>query len=468
MMAEKRPRSQIARLLQHLREPVYFVDSEWRIRFCNRACLEWLACREEDILDRRCAFHSSLDVEAGDALAAGLCPPPGAMDREETVATVACLTPQGQLRRRRARFLRVQDTEGHPGLLVVVSATDLGEGQGEPGESMPGSAFAPFEADTDALVLHERLREFRRLVAARYHIQVHVGTSSAAKRLQQQIEAAAGLAVNVLILEPPGGGGVEVARAIFYASHPNPQQCLVSLPCEGLDPEILRNTLQAFDAISLPAGLSHTFILESVDQLPAPSQQVLFNYLRGTKRTVRVTATTRVELSHLVRQGRFLEELSQELSTFLIVLPPLVDRREDIPLMAQTLLEDCNLHGTKQVMGFEPAVLEMLVQHTWPQNYDELAGVVRAAHEATAGAVISVGDLPREFRWAFQQNLRALREPEKISLPAYLASVEKELLTRALRRARGNKSLAAKMLGVSRPKLYRRLVQYGIITPEES
>lgn len=466
-MADKRPRSQIGRLLQHLREPVYFVDSEWRIRFCNRACLEWLACREEDILDRRCAFHSSLDVEPGDALAAGLCPPPGAMDREETVGTVACLTPQGQLRRRRARFLQVHNTEGQPGLLVVVSAADLEEEPVGPGENTAGLVAGPLRAEAEALTLHERIREFRRSAAARYHIQVHVGTSSAAKRLQQQIEAAGTLDVNVLILEPPGGGGVEVARAIFYASHPSPQQCLVSLPCEGLDPEILRNTLQAFDAIALPAGLWHMFILENVDQLPLPSQQVLLHYLRGGKRSLRVTGTTRVELSHLVRQGRFVEELSQELSTFLIAIPPLVDRREDIPLIAQTILEDCNAQGQKQVMGFEPAALEVLVQHAWPQNYEELARVVKAAHETTAQALISVEDLPRDFRWAFQQKLRALREPEKISLPAYLASVEKELLTRALRRARGNKSLAAKMLGVSRPKLYRRLVQYGIITPDK-
>ncbi|MBC7336734.1 MAG: transcriptional regulator, partial [Clostridia bacterium] len=83
------------------------------------------------------------------------------------------------------------------------------------------------------------------------------------------------------------------------------------------------------------------------------------------------------------------------------------------------------------------------------------------------GTLIGPADLPQDFRWAFQRRLRSLKEPEKISLPAFLAQVEKELLARALRRARGNKSLAAKMLGVSRPRLYRRLVQYGLISPDE-
>ncbi|WP_424898683.1 helix-turn-helix domain-containing protein [Thermogutta sp.] len=462
MMSEKRSRSQIARLLNLLREPVYFVDGQWRIRFCNRACLEWLACREEDIVDRRCAFHSSFDLEAGDALAAGLCPPPGAFEREQTLGTVACLTPDGQLRRRQARFLRVHDGEGRPALLVVVADRDGTDTAPQVTDVAPDAA----RQQSQALALHEQIREFRQAVATRFHAHLLVGTSAVAKRMRQQVEAAASLTSHVVIVEPPGGHGTELAKAIFYAACPDPQQCLVPLPCEELDPDILRNTLQAFAAIPLPPGLTHTFILEDLHQLPWPTQQVLYEFLRRAQ-GIRVIATTQFELMTLVSQGKLIEDLGQMLSTFLIFVPPIRERREDIPLIAQTMLEDCNAKQSKQVMGFTSEVLDILVQHDWPNNYAELASVVQHAHNRAGGTLVDPADLPQDFRWAFQRRLRSLKEPEKISLPAFLAQVEKELLARALRRARGNKSLAAKMLGVSRPRLYRRLVQYGLIPPDE-
>ena len=463
MMSQKRPRSQIARLLNLLREPVYFVDGQWRIRFCNRACLEWLACREEDIIDRRCAFHSSFDLEPGDALAAGLCPPPGAFDRDETMGTVACLTPDGQLRRRHARFLRVHDLEGRPALLVVVADKDGIDTVPRSTDISPETTHQQLQA----LALHEQIREFRQGIATRFHAHLLVGTSAVAKRMQQQVAAAASLANHVVVVEPPGGHGAELAKAIFYAARPDPQQCLVPLPCEELDPDILRNTLQAFAAISLPSGLTHTFILENLHQLPWPTQQVLYEFLRRPPHGIRVIATSQSDLMTLASQGKLIEDLGQMLSTFLIFIPPIRERREDIPLIAQTLLEDCNAKESKQVMGFTSEVLDILVQHDWPNNYAELASVIQQAHNRAAGTLIALADLPQDFRWAFQKKLRSLKEPEKISLPAFLAQVEKELLARALRRARGNKSLAAKMLGVSRPRLYRRLVQYGLISPEE-
>lgn len=466
-MDERRPRTQIARLFHQLAEPVYFLDSQWRIRFCNRACLEWLACQEEDILDRRCAFHSSAEVEPGDALAAGLCPPPSALERDETVGTVACLDPSGKLRRRFARFIRLHDAHGQPALLAILSSQDLPEDAASPFESGAVATGDRHEDEREALALHERLRLLRQRLTRGLYSPLFLGTSLAAKRLQQQVELAASTSVNVLIIEPPGGGAAELARAIFQASQPVPQQCLVPLPCEELDPDILRNTLQAFEGIVPPSERVHTFILERVHRLPLASQHVLLDYLAAHRRSLRILACTEIPPDVLVRQGQFVEDLAQEISTLEITISPLIERREDIPLMAQAILEGCNMVGPRQVAGFMGSAIEILVQHNWPGNYQELAAVIQAAHQAASGSLISTGDLPRNFRWTMQQRIRGLREPEKISLPAYLAAVEKELLSRALRRARGNKSLAAKMLGISRPKLYRRLVQFGIIAPTE-
>ena len=98
---------------------------------------------------------------------------------------------------------------------------------------------------------------------------------------------------------------------------------------------------------------------------------------------------------------------------------------------------------------------------------DELAAIVRQSHEQAQGGEIAVRDLPNQIQWAAGAASYPPRTDETIMLEEFLARVEKELITRAMRRAKGNKSKAAKLLGLTRPRLYRRLVQLGMEQPEE-
>jgi DNA-binding NtrC family response regulator len=134
----------------------------------------------------------------------------------------------------------------------------------------------------------------------------------------------------------------------------------------------------------------------------------------------------------------------------------------DLPQLAQLLLEDLNALGGKQVAGFEPEALDALAAYSWPGEVDELAETIRHAHDRTENARITADDLPPQLH----QSLRATSSPRRAEQPIDLAdvlrSVESELIDRAMLRAKGNKAKAARMLGIARARLLRRIEQLGL------
>lgn len=467
-MAKKRITRNLIQVLDGIIQPVYFIDAAWRIRYCNRACLEWLACDKDTLLDRRCVFQSSAGLDAGDAIAAGLCPPPGAMESQESVGVVVCLDPTGQISRRRAQFITLQRKDGPVGILGILDPQDLPKDlTAEEAACLAANMQATVgEGERAAWELHEELREFCQSRFSRGGMPLLVGKSVALWRLRQQIEIASRVTNNVTIWEPAGGGASRVARTIFYGSQPHPSQCLVPLPCQELDAEVLRAVLQAFGETASGEYL-HTVILEGVDVLPLPTQEALYEIVATPKRRFRLIATSEKPLEELVNRGLLVPELAHLLSPFLLTVPSLRERRQDLPLIAQALLEEQNAKCVKQVMGFSREVLDLFTQYDWPGNFEECVLVVSHAHQQATGPLVAKRDLPQEFSFTVGRRLRAVREPEAISLPQYLAQVEKELLARAMQRARGNKAQAARLLGLSRARLYRRLVQYNLISEEE-
>ncbi len=469
-MADKAPPRNIARIFDRIEQPIYFIDQRWHIRYCNRACLEWLKCSKEEILDRRCAFHSGGNLDPGDALAAGLCPPPGAMESHESVGIVVCLQPTGELKRRRGRFLRLTTTSGVLGILGILDQHDLPDSPAPDRlpKSPADSLLSLDDGTQEAFRLHEELRQSWRTVLHKGWPPLLVGSSATVRRLRQQIEALSKITLSVCIVTPPGGGGGLLARAVFHGAEPHPQQCLIPLPCEDLDPVVLRMTLQVFDSVPPPPQeFPHTLLLENVDRLPNVSQEVLCHILASKPGSYRVLAVSNQSLDQLVESGTFLPELARMIAHFTVLVPSLAERREDLPLMAQAVLEDLNVRGPKQVLGFSREVLDLFAQYDWPRNFEELAWVIDQCYQATSQPIIDVDALPRELQWSMKHKMRLLRDPETISLPTFLADVEKELLLRAMQRARGNKTRAAKMLGLSRARLYRRLLQHKLIKPED-
>jgi DNA-binding NtrC family response regulator len=186
-------------------------------------------------------------------------------------------------------------------------------------------------------------------------------------------------------------------------------------------------------------------------------EQLARNALRA-----RIIATSDTALVDIAAQGQFRADLAARLSTIEIHLPPLAERREDVPLLAQMFLEELNAEGERQLQGFTPETLDRLAAYSWPGNIDELAAMVREAHGTAEGRLITPRDLPQRIYLTVAADSRPRRKEESINLDTFLAEIELELIQRALRRAKGNKTRAAKLLGLTRPRLYRRMVQLGL------
>jgi len=203
-------------------------------------------------------------------------------------------------------------------------------------------------------------------------------------------------------------------------------------------------------------------LLHRVDEVSIDLQVELAGFFVRRPTRWRLIATAAESLVELAQRGQFRDDLAATLSTLVIELPPLARRREDLPLLAQLFLEDLNAVERRQLGGFSAAALDLLSHYSWPGNLDELAKTVAEVYRHAMGHEIDVADLPERIRLADQAAAHPRRHEETIVLDEYLGRVERELIRRALARAKGNKARAARLLGMTRPRLYRRMMQLGL------
>jgi DNA-binding NtrC family response regulator len=455
-----RPRTsagELARMLNSATQPIYVLDDELTVVFCNRACCDWLGQRAEGLLGQRCVYHSGPELSGPAATAAGLCPPPTAVEGRPIAATVSCIGADGRVLARGASFLPLGTSPGRPiALVAILDPEDLPEAE-------PAPTPASFD-EAESADLHEQIRQFRRQAAAGHRADRLIGNSPAIRRARAQVELAAANRVGVLLVGPPGCGRQHAAAVIHYGADPQLAGSLIPLDCAVLGADLIYSTVLALatkDPLGEQAGRS-TLLLNQADQLPPEVQSELAVMLSAISFRLRLIATACRPLDGLVAEGIFRADLAGLLSTITIELPPLARRREDLPLLAQLFLEEANARGGKQLGGFTPEALDRLAGYGWPGNLDELAQVVAQAHARAEGPRITPGDLPERLRLAADAAARPARPEETIVLDEFLARVERELICRALARAKGNKARAARLLGLSRPRLYRRLVQLGL------
>jgi DNA-binding NtrC family response regulator len=337
------------------------------------------------------------------------------------------------------------------GVLAFVSDQDSAE---------PLTESSPVEAD-EPQDLHLQLQHFRGQRRLLYRARSVIGSSPAIRRAAAQATIAVANRASVLIIGPTGSGRRHLAEAIHYGNPAASTGPLVPLECGLMDAESLRAALRR----APPPGEDGTLLLCDADRLPADAQGPLAGALSSPGFPWRAIATAAAPLVALPR-GSFRDDLAAMLSTIVIELPSLAARRGDVPLLAQAILEEQNSRGGKQLGGFAPDALDRLAAYPWPGNVAELAEVVAAAHASAAGSLVLRADLPDRLHAAAESAARPRRKEEPIQLDDFLARVERELIHRALARSRGNKAKAARLLGLNRPRLYRRMVQLGLIEKE--
>lgn len=454
-MARARPgTSQLANLLATCQRPIYVLDDERRIAYCNATCAEWLGMETQEMIGTRCDYHAGEGRGERLDLAAALCPPPEAFAGQRCSAWVLRRDASGQAVHRRAEFLPLGDGDPEPcGVIVVLNASDERE--------RPAPIDDVRRSSSD---LHDLLRLLNCEVRERYRPERLAGDSPAMKRVREQVQLAVAGYTNVVIIGPPGSGREHVARTIHGGSAPHAAGPLMPLACPVIDAELLQNSVLALlrRCKEEPCERAASLLLLDIDQLEADAQAELLAFFRLPTFNLRAIVTSRRKPLDLATDRQFLGELAYHLSTLVIELPHLAERRQDIPLLAQQLLEEHNTRRGAQFTGFTPEALDQLAVLPWPGNVDELSLVVEQACDAATGPIITEAELPQHVKMAHSAAAHPRRERETIDLDAFLADIERELIRRAMRGARGNKAQAARLLGIHRGRLLRRLTQLGL------
>ena len=308
-----------------------------------------------------------------------------------------------------------------------------------------------------------------------------VGVSDRMLDVYRIVERIAPTTSTVLIQGETGTGKELIARAIHSASrHPHP---FVAVECSALAESLLESELfghvkGAFTgALNDKRGLFEaasggTCFLDEIGEISCGVQAKLLRVLQerevrrvggteSSKVDVRVIAATNRDLATLVAAGAFREDLFYRLSVVTITLPPLRERRDDIPLLARHFLEAYAAANHRPASAISPEAMTPLLTYDWPGNVRELQHAVEQAAALTSNPVLLPDDLPPKIRRAARSGEAAA--PSSMSLQ----EVVRGHLRRVLREAGWNKKLAAQLLGIHRRTLYRLTKRHGISLREQ-
>jgi len=308
-----------------------------------------------------------------------------------------------------------------------------------------------------------------------------IGTSAPIEAILSQIGKVARTNATVLVRGESGVGKELVARAIHLASprRAAPFVCLncAALPETLLESELFGHEKGAFTGATerkigkFEAAQSGTIFLDEIGEMPHNAQVKLLRVLEGhayeriggsepVKVNVRVVAATNRPLEEAVRQKRFRDDLYYRLQVVELRVPPLRERREDIPLLADFFLSRYRQEIGRKIGGFTPAAMERLARHAWPGNVRELRNVIERAVALSDGGLIDTGDL-----WLAPLGVTSGSSETRIQgeyRPVTLETMEKEHILATLKHVNWVKSQAATILGIERSTLDRKIRAYDI------
>ncbi len=350
----------------------------------------------------------------------------------------------------------------------------------------------PFSLDEMRLVVHKELdvrqlraenRSLREALHQRYQHPNIVARSKPMQEVLATVEQVAATNSTVLLGGESGVGKDLIARAIHErsrrASGPFVKINSTAIPENLLESELFGYEKGAFTgaAASKPGKFEladkGTLFLDEIGDVPGSTQVKLlrvlqereFERLGGTKThkvDVRLVAATNRDLRAALEQGTFREDLYYRLNVVPIDIPPLRERKEDIPELVELFLKRAANESGKEFSGISPDALKLLMQHHWPGNVRELQNIVERAAALARGPMIEATDIHLDVGRARTANgVPAL--PEGMTLEQW----EDEIIREAVRRTNGNKSQAARLLGLSRNALRYRLSKMGIEDDEK-
>ncbi len=453
------------------RQPVLVVDDEESLRHLLRVILERLG-------------YEAVEAADGEAALAVL-------DARPDVHLVLC-----DIRMPRMDgldFLRA--VAGRPGLHVVMMSAYGTTDTAVKAMGLGADDYVskPFRADEirivlDRIIERDRLadenRRLRESMRRRWDLEGFIGRSEAAREVMDLVRRVAAYPSTVLFTGESGTGKDLLARALHALSPRRdgpfvPVNC-AAIPANLLESELFGHERGAFTgAHRARAGLFEqadggTLLLDEIGDMPVGLQTRLLRVLEdgrvrrigGEKDIavdVRVVAATARDLDRAVREGGFREDLLYRLNVVHVRIPPLRERAEDIPLLAEELVGQAAARLGRPVHGIEPAAMEALLSYPWPGNVRQLENALERAVLVTPGPLVRRADLPPEVLGSPAGDAEPAEDAEEVlSIKVRTAELERELIAKALARTGGNRTRAARLLEISTKALAYKIRGYGL------
>ena len=312
-----------------------------------------------------------------------------------------------------------------------------------------------------------------------------VSASPAMRPILDFVERAAAADATVLLQGESGTGKEVIARALHQRST-RARGAFVAVNCAAITTSLLESELFGHERGAFTGAVARkpgrfeladggTLLLDEVAELSPEAQAGLLRVLEERKLMrlggthpvavdVRVIAASHVDLKEAVAAGRFRADLYYRLSVLVAWIPPLRERRDDIAVLARHFLDRLLRRAPRRVDGISPAALDALTAYRWPGNVRELRNVIERAVILGVGEIIEVEDLPPEIRGSHLAPAPAPTAGDQLSLPMPADELERRNLLAALAATGGNKTRAARLLGIDRVTLYNRLRKYGADT----
>ncbi|MBN2194750.1 MAG: sigma 54-interacting transcriptional regulator [Polyangiaceae bacterium] len=433
-------------ILDSINEGVFTVDLDWRITSFNRAAESITGIRREDAIGHRCSEVLRANICADD------CALRGVLDSGKPTVNAS---------------------------VFVVDAL---------GERIPIKVSAAVLHDVDDRVIGgvetfqdlRQVEELRKELLDKRSFADIVGKSAAITRLFDILPHIADSNATILVHGESGTGKELVARAI-HALSPRRKRRFVAVNCGALPDTLLESELFGYKAgaftdarrdkpgrFALAEG-GTLFLDEIGDVSPAMQVRLLrvlqervyepLGAVEPVRANVRVVAATNRDLGELVREGKFREDLYYRIRVVQIDVPPLRERREDIPLLVDHFVATYNRLRGQEIAGLSREALSLLVHHDFPGNVRELQNVLEHAFVLCRGVLIEPRHLPPDMT---RGSARAFADPKQ---EMNLKSVERFMIQEALAKHQGNRALAARELGINPSTLYRRIQRFGLEPP---
>jgi len=328
--------------------------------------------------------------------------------------------------------------------------------------------------------LRKEVDELRSELKSKYTFANIIGQSGVMQDVFRAVEKVVDSNVTVLIQGESGTGKELIARAIHFHSKNRANKPFVAVNCSALPESLLESELFGHEkgAFTGAAGRrigkfeqanTGTIFLDEIGLMTQATQSKVLRVLQErefervggnelVKVEIRFISATNKDLEEEMKKGLFREDLFYRISVFPIKLPPLRDRKEDIPLLAAHFLQKYSQQEGKQIDGISADALDLMMAYNWPGNVRELENAIERAVVLAITSEISVKDLPAGIRSLGEKHLY---ESDN-TLAGWIEKLEEDALRQALLECEGNISRTAKKLGIGRATIYRKAKKYGL------